>query len=873
MMTEDKTPFNTRQLLVFGIIIYFTFIGGSFYSDLNFPLRVFNQIVVTTLLVGWLIGKLRRGEPFPRTRLDGPILAWLAAHFVAALFGLSSRFSLEKLWTPFTYVLAFYLLVDLRRKGQAAIVARSLYMSAGVVCLVGLIEFASWYFGLPLLSQFAQGWPAVGGLRHPFPPTLYRLNFTLNGSTPLSAYLALLIPPALGIWLTSRNHDDRQAIAVWLVLAVIVEGLSFSRGGVLALLVSLPLTGLGWWLTDRDRGRDREGRRGGRDSLSLFSISPSRRLVIVGALAALLALAILVGPTWLEHTFNRSHSTQFRFTLWNVALTTFREHPITGAGPYNFGRSLLRRNDPALPRYQVMTAHNVYLNTAAELGLMGLAAGGWLLLAAGRAWLTRWRRAPNAADRVQVAAAGAALAGLAAQSLVDTFAATPNVLPVLAIAAFALTDSNVEVESSLTSARSRLKSPVWLSLVALVLYAAGLAWLDVGQFHLQRSINLGGRGDLAGAVAAAEQARRIDPAMPLHMFQLAYLYPKGIYGQGGMTDPVGMLTYQPNALMTAAELYRAGLAAEPVDGRQTANLAAVLWQAGDPAAAIDALARAVAAEPDPTLLINLGYFYQQVGDVDRAIEAYGQALFLSPDLAGSEFWQADAERMSHWPDVLAQAEAAMTTRKDIARWRLQIALAQGDWPVASVHAQRILEGAPEDCTGLTALARTRFEMNKIEEAGDLTQRAIDANRACGSAYLVRGMASHAAGDLAAAERDWRAALFLNQRWGAYYLGQLYEMQGDPDTAAQFYLDALSPTAVPIDVEVVLYDRRVTFDLLHPLFRIGVSPEEAEPWLALARLHEVQGDFETARHVYRTLLLEDPYLQVAQERLNALPDGP
>jgi tetratricopeptide (TPR) repeat protein len=281
----------------------------------------------------------------------------------------------------------------------------------------------------------------------------------------------------------------------------------------------------------------------------------------------------------------------------------------------------------------------------------------------------------------------------------------------------------------------------------------------------------------------------------------------------------------------------------------------------------------VAAEPDPTLLINLGHFYQQVGNMDRAIEAYGQALFLLPGLAGSEFWQADAERALHWSDILAQAQATLTTRENIAHWQLQIVLAQGDWPVASVHAQRILAGAPEDCTGLTALARARLEMNKVEEAGNLAQRAIDANRACGSAYLVRGMASHAAGDLAAAERDWRAALFLNQRWGAYYLGQLYEMQGDPDTAAQFYLDALSPTAVPIDVEVVLYDRRVTFDLLHPLFRIGVSPEEAEPWLALARLHEVQGDFETARHVYRTLLLEDPYLQVAQERLNALPDGP
>ncbi len=878
-MAEDKTSLSARQLLIFAIILYFTLIGGTFYSDLNFPLRVFNQIVVTALLGGWLIGKLRRGESFPRTALDGPILAWLVAHFLAALFGLSPRFSLEKLWTPVTYALAFYLLVDLRRKGQTATVVRGLYMSAGVVCLVGLVEFASWYFGLPLLPQFAQGWSAIGGLRHPIPPTLYRLNFTLNGSTPLSAYLALLIPPALGILLTSRDRDDRQAIAAWLVLAFVVEGLSFSRGGVLALLVSLPLTGLGWWL----RNKEREG-------LSLLPL-PSRRLVIVGVLAIVLALAALVGPAWVQRTFNRTHSTQFRFTLWQVALETFREHPLTGAGPYNFGRSLLRRNDPTLPRRQVMTAHNVYLNTAAELGSIGLAAGGWLLLAAGRAWLTRWRRAPDTADRVQIAAAGAALVGLAAQSLVDTFAATPNVLPMLAIAAFALTNSFVGARRRLplrarfesrnlrigsndfsrfrlhNASDQRLKSllrallkhaltPTTLALPILALYAVGLTWLDVGQFYFRRSVRLAEQGDLAGATAAAEQARRLDPAMPLYTFQLAYL-------EGRLDGP-------PDALMEAARLYRAGLDAEPVDGRQTANLAAVLWQIGDREGAIDALARSVAAEPDPIFLVNLGHLYQQAGDVDRAVEAYGQSLARSPDLAGSQFWGADAERAARWPDVLAYAEATVAAEgENVTLWRLKIALAQGDWPAVDIYAQTLLKDTPGDCNDLSALAWSRFETSQVQEAKDLAGRAIDVNPACGRAYLVRGLANQAAGNLTAAERDWRTALFLGQRRGAYHLARLFEMQGDADAAAQFYLRALSPGVVPVDVEVVLYDRRATFALLPPLFRIGMSPEQAEPWLALGRLREEQGEFESARRVYRALLLEDPYLEVAQKRLNAL----
>jgi len=834
-----------RRHLILAVFLYFTFIGGSFYSDLNFGLRVLNQVVVTALLGAWLAGRLRRGRPLPPTPLDGPILAWVAAHFLAAVFGLSPRFSLEKTWTVVVHALAFYLLVDLRRRGWTQEVARGLYLSAGVVCLVGLAEFACWYFGLPLLPQFVQGWPEIGGLERPFPPTLYRLNFTLNGATPLAAYLALLIPPALAIRLTARRKDDRQAILLWLVLAVVVEGLSFSRGGVLALLVSLPLTGLGWWYArPRQRG-------------VLRRLWRTRRAAIVGGLLVALVLAALAGRVWLGRVVGRSHSVRFRLTLWSVAWRTFLEHPLTGVGPYNFGRGLLRRNDPALPRAQVFTAHNLYLNTAAELGLVGLVAGGWLIWAAGRAWLARYRRASSDGERLQVAAVGAALAGFAAQSLVDTFTATPHVLPVLALGAFALTGGAAEPGRRDAVAGVRRAGPA-LALALLALYAAGLAWADVAQFHFQRSVDLAGRGDLDGAVAEAELARRTDPAMPLYTFQKAYL--------------LGQMADRPEAAVEAAALYRAGLGAEPVGGRQEANLAAVLWRAGDRTGAVEAMARAASTDPDPIHLVNLGFFYEETGDPDRAVAAYGMALSLAPELADSEFWQADPGRADLWPQVLARAEAALEGSAEVARFHLRLALARADWTAVARHARSVLQEEPRDCEALSALARARLEMGDIGEAGDLARQALSAGRPCGPAYLVRGQVRYAEGDPGAAEVDWRTALFLGQRRAAYHLGRLYEARGDGAMAARFYALALSPSPIQVNVEITLYDRRAVFDLLPPLFHIGVGPEEAQPWLELARLREEQGDLDAARRVYQVLLSEDPYLQAAQERLEALGEG-
>jgi hypothetical protein len=236
-----------RDFALFGLIIYFTFIGGTFYSQLNFFVRVFNQILVTGLLGVWLVIKLRQAGGLPRTCLDLGLALYLLVNAIAAVLGQSPRYSFETLWYSVVHVLAFYVLVDLMRQGWTARLAWAFYMASAVVCLVGLAEFMAWYTGTALFAKFSQGWLDIGGWRQPLPPLIYRLSITLNGPTALSAYLALLIPPALSLTITlPRRNENRKALIVWLVLAFIVEVLTFSRAGILALAVSLPLSLSGW---------------------------------------------------------------------------------------------------------------------------------------------------------------------------------------------------------------------------------------------------------------------------------------------------------------------------------------------------------------------------------------------------------------------------------------------------------------------------------------------------------------------------------------------------------------------------------------------------------------------------------------------------
>jgi hypothetical protein len=92
-----------------------------------------------------------------------------------------------------------------------------------------------------------------------------------------------------------------------------------------------------------------------------------------------------------------------RYQYWRVALRTFAEHPVAGTGISGFRVQWLRHRRIG---EAAKDAHSLYLETLAELGLVGLAAlalaGGGIALAA--------RRAMRAAP----AAAAAPLAGVVA---------------------------------------------------------------------------------------------------------------------------------------------------------------------------------------------------------------------------------------------------------------------------------------------------------------------------------------------------------------------------------------------------------------------------------------------------------------------------
>jgi tetratricopeptide (TPR) repeat protein len=136
-------------------------------------------------------------------------------------------------------------------------------------------------------------------------------------------------------------------------------------------------------------------------------------------------------------------------------------------------------------------------------------------------------------------------------------------------------------------------------------------------------------------------------------------------------------------------------------------------------------------------------------------------------------------------------------------------------------------------------------------------------------YLLWGRIKLQSNDMAAAENLLKTAAFLGDHRAYYYLGQLYEEQGDIHAAEAAYRQGFSPHYISENIEVTIYGRPGGIDLVPQLLRIGVSPGQAAPWLELARLYEEQERFEDAKRLYQLLLAEDPFLTVGRERLALL----
>jgi putative inorganic carbon (hco3(-)) transporter len=830
---DKATQSGRGQLITYLLLFtYLTFLGGTVYTDMNFKLRVAHQLIMSAILAVWLIGLVRRRDEWPWTGLELPIFVFMGVRLASSLAGIDPRMSVEFFWRPFTHLLLFYWLVWLLRGNQKRLVVRAFFLVMGVVCIMGIIEFIGWYLGLPFLPMFQEGWLQIGGLSNPIPPSSWRLNFTLASATSLSTYLSLLIPPAIAMAIRTRRRDNRVGWLLLVSLGLVVQVLTRSRGGLLALFVSAVvtlITGVVLW----------------RDSLFVLwrRLKRSRLFWFSCALASLIVLALVI--VLLPNYIDRVHNLIARVELWKCAAQTMAEHPLLGVGTGGFGRAWRTCAETSPLKYDFYTAaHNLYLNMAAESGMAGIGALGLLMTMLALRIKSRWECSRDTFDRIEVIAIAAALVGYAANCFFDTLTMTPLVLPVIFLVAWLVAPLQ---QATMPAWRSR-----WigvLMLLVLAVYLAGLLWVDLGQRHFEQGLTAARQGDYGSALASVEAAQRVDPRLELYRFQGAFYL-----GRLAHDDPEEYL--QP-----AIAAQRAALELEDSSSIHLANLAALHWQNSELDQAIEVVERALEkVPPEPTLWLNYGLMAEQAGRGEQALDAYAHALADRPQWASSGFWQETAFRGQSLAEILLRA--AEWSEDPFSLW---FAADELERALASVSAPR---------TGIEFQQRgqVRLQQGALENArADLT-RAIELCPRCVGAYISRSRIYWELGLLEEAERDARTAIFISSHGAArayQTLAWIVLEEGDVEAAISLLRRAVPPRIGDYNWEAVLYNRRGDLGLLPQLVQIEGGVDTFAPWLELAELYLSLDRPDEAIRVYQLVLARDPFVPGVQEQLTAL----
>ena len=219
----------------------------------------------------------------------------------------------------------------------------------------------------------------------------YRAGGSIGNANHLARYLGMILPIALVIALTERRRWMRSAASVASLVGTLGIIATMTRSAWIGLLVSIAVM-LPLMLRHR-----------------LLTL---RILLRLGAAAMAGAVIVILfsGPIIERMTNDDNGSAQTRITTSKVALAIIKDYPLIGCGINNYGA--------LLPEYwlgeDVFTrkapVHNNYLIYAVEIGLLGLGAYLWLLIAA----VVRTFRALRSRISYHTAVAVGAAASLAA---------------------------------------------------------------------------------------------------------------------------------------------------------------------------------------------------------------------------------------------------------------------------------------------------------------------------------------------------------------------------------------------------------------------------------------------------------------------------
>ena len=324
------------------------------------------------LALWWLLRWVLRREPWPVTPFNGALLLFTLMVFIGFGVSLFTDLAIPKVAGLILGLAAFRAITFAVGSGRSLRPALALFVLLGLGILVVGVLGAEWGKKVFLMSTWTQRIPRLI-------PKLPESQAEAVHPNQLAGALALYLPVAVSLVLGWRFSRRLLIGSVFLLLGnalflVLVAGillLTQSRSGWMGGLAGVVGTLALWG--------------------ALLPRSSWRKWVAWGVLVVGIAIA-LVGLTrigleglrriWeepaIETPFGPLNTLEFRKEVWRWAWVGIQDFPLTGCGLGTFRRisRILYPFNPAVvsPDYDIAHAHNIFLQTALDLGIPGLVA-------------------------------------------------------------------------------------------------------------------------------------------------------------------------------------------------------------------------------------------------------------------------------------------------------------------------------------------------------------------------------------------------------------------------------------------------------------------------------------------------------------------
>jgi O-antigen ligase len=374
-------------------------------------------------IIGLLLLGLVQLLPFGR-ELGGGLISFQTVRSLS-LDPYSTRLALVQITSLLVYLAAVLAFTD--GPIRLRLLVRTIIIFGFLLAILGLIQSFTSPTKLLWMRELKEALP--------FGPFVNRHHF--------AGYMELALALPLGMLFAGGVERDKRFIYLFAALMMGVALIfTNSRGGILSFIAQIVfLVGM----TGIRRGRDRSSSETG-------AKSNIRGAALRAGLGLALLLSIFAGVVMLggEPVLNRlmgtvssADPTTGRAHFWRVTLDIIRDHPIMGAGLGSFGLAFTRY-DTRSGALRVEQAHNDYLQTLSDAGIIGALLGLFFIVTLFRLGLRR----AGSEDKFRRGVAVGALAGCFAvlvHSFFDfTLHTTANALLFLVMAALATLNGRVE---------------------------------------------------------------------------------------------------------------------------------------------------------------------------------------------------------------------------------------------------------------------------------------------------------------------------------------------------------------------------------------------------------------------------------------------